>query len=945
MDTSTSQTAFRHADATVLLFGPFALHRTSQQLLKGADPVRLGSRAFALLVDLVESAGELRTRAQLEARVWPRSIVEETSLRVHMSALRRALGDGLDGARYIENIPGCGYSFIATVTRLAAAPVAALPYGAGALSAAPRMQAYPRLVGRAEPLHALPAQCARTRMLSIVGPGGIGKTALAMAVAALAAPQFAEGVLHVELGAVSVVGDVDAVVDAVAEADGFGLPGAGRLAALCSHLARRRLLLVLDNCDRALDGTAALVLALLQQAPGVHVLATTREPLDIQGERLYWLGGLATPENSTDDSASPDAALRHAAVELFVERARANDASFVLDATKVSAVCRLCRHLDGIPLAIELAAARVEALGVGAMAAQLGDLLGLLTRARRTALPRHRTMEATLAWSFDLLTDAERAVFCRSAIFQADFSIAAACSVCACERIDGATVALCIQSLAAKSLLARRLGANNTLYRQSPLTRAYGWAKLGGDEKALLARHHAHHVAALLARSASAVTARVPLPWLDAHGRSFDDCRAALEWAFGGDGERAVGIGLTPHLIHTLRFLGMPDDFRRRLMQALDEGGASAMANEAAICVYTALAILGAYSHTEFDLLRDVVARLHSLLRVVEAPTLRLEALLAMGAAAYGMAESGLMLEIVRAVRAMAQQEGNPAYGLIADNIEASARHFLGEHDTATALCRQVLGSNLAQSVCTVSCPTPSPIATRWNLARIAWIRGQPALAAQIAHEALAYAEQQHAFIQCQTLVIVALPVAFWRGDHGHAAQLLARLHALADSSHGPYWRDWACAYGAAAGLAGVGISGRAAPDCPGALAPFARDILATLGTGAPDASTLARADAGSIDWCAAEVWRAQGELLLREDASATDAACALFMRALALARHQRALGWELRIARSLLRCRRGQPRAEEARDLLAQTLERFIEGRDTADCRAAAAELAEWRR
>jgi hypothetical protein len=481
---------------------------------------------------------------------------------------------------------------------------------------------------------------------------------------------------------------------------------------------------------------------------------------------------------------------------------------------------------------------------------------------------------------------------------------------------------------------------STVLYRQLLLMRTYGFGKLDEGDKALLARRHAQHVSALLALSPGAVAAQSALPWVGAHGRSFDDVRAALDWAYGEHGDPALGVSMMPNLIHTLRFLGMPDDFRRRLMLALDERGAPRLAPEAAISVYTALAVVGAYSHTEFDLLREILARLQALLPAVGSTLLRIEALLAMGAATYGMGESGMMLEVVHQVRALAGQEGNAAYALMADRLESSARHFSGEHDAAQALCHRVLVSTVPASAFSVSCPTPSPIGSRWNLARIAWIRGKPELAAQLAHEALAYAEQRHPLSLCQTLVVAALPVALWRGDDAHAVQLASRLALLGETCRSPYWQAWARAYGAAAALRGTGTVDEA-PAWPEALAPLAHDMLATLGVGMLGDATLARAEAGAIGWCAAEVWRVQGEQLLRQGGEDREAACALFLRALALARSQHALGWELRAACSLLRCWRGTPRADEGRRLLAGVLARFGEGLGTADCRAAHALLA----
>lgn len=479
MDTTPSPIP-SESHAIILVFGPFALHRSRQLLLKDNEAVRLGSRAFTLLVELVESAGQLRTRAQLEARVWPRLVMEETSLRVHMSALRKALGDGRDGARYISNVPGCGYSFVATVTQLRAPRRAAAP---GKLPL--------RLVGREDSIAALRLLCGRARLLSIVGPAGIGKSSLARAVGAAVQEQYADGVLLVDLASVT---NEAGVMHQVAGAAGVALPAADRLAALAAHLRDKHLLLILDNCDRAIDGAAALAIALLHSNPGLSMLASSREPLDVHGEQVHWVEALRMPAQPLDDVAQ---AYAYPAIQLFVQQATAHDDRFVLDRHNVADLCRLCHYLDGIPLAIELAAARVEGLGVAGLAARIGDMLDLLTRARRTAEPRHRTMAAALAWSIDLLDAQERTVLRRSAIFEGDVSLDAMHRVCACVHIDAATITRCVETLAARSLLLRRVEGNRVLYRHLQLTRSFVLAELDAAERARLASAACRAAAAL----------------------------------------------------------------------------------------------------------------------------------------------------------------------------------------------------------------------------------------------------------------------------------------------------------------------------------------------------------------------------------------------------------------------------------------------------------------
>ena len=398
-------------------FGPFRLHPARRQLLDDGAPVRLGSRALELLCALVEAGGAVLSREALVARVWPSTVVEETSLRVHIAALRKALGDGQDGRRYIVNVVGRGYAFVA--------PVSWRPVGEAAL--APSAEGPPshnlpvrlmRAVGRDDVVAALAERVMQRRLISIVGSGGVGKTTVALAVAERRIGAFANGLCFVDLAPVS---ESEAVPGTLMSALGLAAPVQGSLRALCDALRERHLLIVLDNCEHLVDTIATLADALTQAARGLHILATSREPLNVEGEAVHRLAGLAAP-----DPLQPidvEQALRYPAVQLFVERAAANTDSFVLSAANLAPVLQLCHRLDGMPLAIELAAGRVGVLGVRGLVDGLDGPSGLLGSGKRTAPPRHRTLGAMLDWSYRLLGENEQRTLCALAVFRRAFSL------------------------------------------------------------------------------------------------------------------------------------------------------------------------------------------------------------------------------------------------------------------------------------------------------------------------------------------------------------------------------------------------------------------------------------------------------------------------------------------------------------------------------------------
>src|ERR1700736_2712997 len=372
-------------DKETFAFGSFRLIPAQRVLLEDGRPLRLGSRAWAFLVTLVESPGETIRKDQLIARTWPDTVVDEGALRVYVAALRKALGDGQAGRRYIANIPGQGYSCVAPVTREQQQPATAPPDRAvlGGNLPAPLT----RIVGRDDIIAALRTQLVRRRFLTIVGPGGIGKTTVAVAIAESVSASYEDGVWFVGLASLP---DPDLVASALGTVLGISLPGANAISGLAGWLRDKHALIVLDSCEHVIGAAAAIAEAILKAAARVSVLATSREPLRAEGEWLHRLSSLELPPRS--DNLTPEGALQYSAVQLFNERAIATMDEFALRDDDVAPVLEICRRLDGVPLALELAAARVDVFGVKGLAAQLDDRFTVLTSGRRTALPRHQTL-------------------------------------------------------------------------------------------------------------------------------------------------------------------------------------------------------------------------------------------------------------------------------------------------------------------------------------------------------------------------------------------------------------------------------------------------------------------------------------------------------------------------------------------------------------------------
>src|SRR5438552_8556716 len=525
---------------TAIAFGPFRLLPAQRLLLEGDQPVRLGNRAFDILATLLERASEVVGKEELIARAWPKTFVEDANLKIQISALRRALGDGQGGNRYITTITGRGYNFVAPVRfeKLARAPPPATIASAAAHNLPLAMT---RMIGREEVVATLVSRVSRERVLTIVGPGGIGKTTVALAVAERIISDYEHGVWLVDLAP---LGDPRLVPSAVATVLGLEVRTDNPLPGLIAALRDRRMLLLLDNCEHVIDAAASLAGAVLSGVPRVNILATSREPLGVAGERSHRLGPLGSPPTLSGLTAAEAAAFP--AVQLFVERATAIVEDFALTDANAPPVVEICRRLDGLPLAIEFAAPRVEVLGVEGLAARLNHSLPPWGTRRRATTARHQTMRTVVDWSYRLLSEDEQLFLRALGIFAGGFTVEAAAAVAldpATTRIDAIDR---LADLVAKSLVVADVSGAKPRFRLLDTTRACAIEKLNeSGERERVAHRHAEHYRDVIERAEGEAAARPTDEWLADYAREIDNVRAALDWAFSPGGDGSIGVALT----------------------------------------------------------------------------------------------------------------------------------------------------------------------------------------------------------------------------------------------------------------------------------------------------------------------------------------------------------------------------------------------------------------
>lgn len=924
----------------VLSFGPFELSIGSRLLTNGAKLVPLGARAMDLLIVLVEQANKVVGRRTLIERVWPARGAEQVSLRVHISALRKALDQSDPGRRYIANVPGRGYSFVVPVTSLSP-PIS----GDIKPSARSRLPArLMRMLGRRDALEAIQLKLTEQRFVTIVGPGGIGKTTAAVAVAHEMNTTFNGHIRFVDLSA---LGGASLVAPAMAAALGVSVQTNNVLPALIDRLQERPTLIVLDCCEHFIDGVSAVAEELIRHVPTLHLLATSREAMRVEGEHVFELGGLECPME--DSTLSAGDALQYPSVQLLVDRVRAVRSDFELTDADAPTAVRICRRLDGIPLAIELAACRVEIFGLSRTATLLDERLNLSWVGRRTAPSRHQTLNATLEWSYDLLGEAEKRVLSRLSVFAGGFTFEAAVAVVADEIVDEANVSDCVWELRSKSMIAAQLQEGRL--RLLDTTRAFTLQRLAeSDEQNLFRRRHALYFTDLFRQSAA----------MDASGGSkalgieVDNLRAALNWAFSAAGDTKIGVELAAASASTWMGMALLTECREWMTKAADHlKGVNSGARQEMV-IQSALASSMMFTGGMTEESYATWAKTHLLAEGLGDIEHQLVSLLVLWAHKIRIPRYAEAIELAERCGDVAQKIDDRGAIAMANYMRGISYHHTGrlleaENCLEISLHRD---DEASRQALIKRFGYDRKVDALMILSSVVWLRGSPDHARRLNQMSLAEARQlDHAVPLCVALAGTSFNA--YLADADDRTEALANELVDHAGKHGvESYHGFGLAMQAlgrvrqgdteaAAELLYSGLEKLSAARYgvfhPILQAEFAR-CVAVAGRARHAMAVFERAKINLDDenqLHAPELVRIRGELALSCN-EGLDVCRAYFLRAIEMSERQGSLSWTLRAATSLAIAETSLKRKEAAWRTLQTTHAKFREGLETSDLRLA---------
>jgi predicted ATPase/DNA-binding winged helix-turn-helix (wHTH) protein len=924
----------------VLSFGPFELSIGNRLLTNGAKVVPLGARALDLLIVLVEQANKVVGRRTLIERVWPKRGAEPVSLRVHISVLRKALDQSDPGRRYIANVPGQGYSFVVPViSRSTQASEDFKP------SSMPRMPARSmRMLGRRDAVAAIQMKLAEQKFVTIVGPGGIGKTTVAVAVAHEMSAIFDGQVHFVDLSA---FGDASLVVPAVATSLGVSVQTSNVVPALIDRLRERPTLIILDCCEHLVDGASAIAEELICRVPTLHLLATSREAMRVEGEHVHELCALACPPQ--DGSLSAHDVLQYPAVQLLVDRVRSVRSDFELADADAPIAARICQRLDGIPLAIELAACRVDIFGLGKTASLLDERLNLSWVGRRTALPRHQTLNATLEWSYDLLGEAEKLVLSRLGVFAGGFTFEAAVAVVADETVDEVNVSDCVWELRSKSMIAAQ--GHGARLRLLDTTRAFASQRLAeSDEEGRCRRRHALYFCDLFDQGTS-----IDVPEkIRALGDEVDNLRAALNWAFSVEGDTKIGVELAAASASTWMAMALLTECREWMTKAISRLDDASAGSRQEMIIQSALASCMMFTDgmTEESYASWAKARL--LAESLNDTECQLDSLLVLWAHQIRLPSYAEATELADRCGDVAEASGNRGAIATANYMRGVTYHHIGRILQAKAHFELSLhrDDEASRQSLIKRFGYDRKVDALAVLGNLAWLRGYPDQARRLNLMSITEARQlDHAVPLCVALAWASFNAYLTSPDDLETEALANELvdHAAkyaVESYHGFGLSMQAlCGVRRGEGDAASATLYRGLEKLSAARygvfnwilqAEFAR-CTAVAGRPRQGLAVFERAkiDLDETQWYAPELRRIRGELALSSDEGLA-VARRYFLSALELSDRQASLSWGLRAATSLAIAEKSSGRKEVAWRSLLATHAKFREGLETIDLRLA---------
>lgn len=923
-----------------------------RQLRLDGMSVPIGGRAFEIVGVLVRGGGELVTKNDLMARVWPGAIVEENTLQVHISAVRRALGPHRD---MLKTESGRGYRLLGnwTLRREMGVPDSVPDGGAQPLR---RFRsnfpgAASDVIGRAAAANELLDLISAYRLVTLTGPGGIGKTSLALKAARSLFANFEGDGWLIELGSLS---DGAFVPSAVAGILGLKLGGDEISDDLIAQaIGEKKLLFVLDSCEHVVNAATAFVETLMRRCPGVSVLATSREVLRVQGEHVYRVPPLSVPPETASE---PGEIVEYSAVQLFLARTRALDATFSPSSADLLTVAAICRRLDGIPLAIEFAAARAATLGLHQVATRLGDRFGLLTGGHRMALPRHQTLRATLDWSYELLSEWEQQLLCRLSIFGAGFGLDAAVAIVSDTGRPTSAVIEGVSNLISKSLIALDSAGSPGRWRLLESIRAYALEKLGDRrESEWVARRHAEFLCDLF--QGERFGPKVGAEEGKRYVLELDNVRSALDWALSPSGDMSLGVVLTAAFSPGWLHMSVMVECRERTERA-----AACLASGIGVDprlrmqLRVALGVSLVFTMAPLKRTEEVLVAALEDAEALNDFDAQVRVLWALWAAYFNAGERHAAQSAAERFAVAAGRVGNADDLLVAERLLGIAKHYRGNLTEARRHLERVLERVAASDDVGphIRYHHDQQVMARAMLARVLVLQGFPEQARLQAHSSFKEAQDTDHILSLRYAISWGVcPVALMTGDLATAERSMRLLASLSAKNDPPSWRSMEQAlegrllvkrgaFAAGVAMLQIAIKDMRYADLLGILA----EGLAGLGRHGDALSTiddaLDRSERAGEEWCLAEILRVKGELLVAAEAGSVHAAAdALFNRSIEVAQQQKALFWELRSTMSLSRslCARG--RSIDAHALLSCVYEKFSEGFETADLADATAMIA----